>query len=104
MGDSCITVHLQRDLGCLQRHRLETATIHPPAFHPNGTLFMICNHMSITSASSWDEEWQPERGLGKSGGDRQRHWEDPTLWFDRRGNFHILYHVYCLLPYTDDKE
>lgn len=75
-----------------------------PAFHPNGTLFMICNHMSITSASSWDEEWQPERGLGKSGGDRQRHWEDPTLWFDRRGNFHILYHVYCLLPYTDDKE
>lgn len=74
------------------------------AFHPNGTLFLICNHMQITSASTWDQAWQPMRSLGKVGGDHNRHWEDPTLWFDRRGNFHILYHVYCLLPYSAGKE
>merc|ERR1711862_351522 len=51
-----------------------------------------------------DQEWAPMRSLQKSGGDRDRHWEDPTLWFDRRGNFHILYHVYCLLPYSAGKE
>jgi len=75
-----------------------------PAFHPNGTLFMICNHMYITSAPHWDGEWQRMRSLGKKGGDPDRHWEDPTLWFDRRGNFHILYHVFCLLPYNAHKE
>jgi len=75
-----------------------------PAFHPNGSLVLICNHMSMTSAPSWDAEWQPMRSLHKSGGDRDRHWEDPTLWFDRRGNWHILYHVYCLKPFSAHKE
>jgi len=27
-------------------------------------------------------------------------WQDPTLWFDRRGNFHILYHVFNFDPYS----
>lgn len=75
-----------------------------PAFHPNGTLFMICDHMFITSASSWEGEWQPKRHLGKPAGDPDRNWEDPTLWFDRRGNFHILYHVFCLKPFAAHKE
>jgi len=60
--------------------------------------------MYITSASSWDGEWQPMRSLHKTGGDPDRHWEDPTLWFDRRGNWHILYHVYCLKPFSEHKE
>lgn len=60
--------------------------------------------MSITSAPFWDKEFQKPRALGKHGGDPDRRWEDPTLWFDRRGNFHILYHVYCLKPYADKKE
>ena len=36
--------------------------------------------------------------------DKARHWEDPSLWFDARGNWHVLYHVYCLLPYAQRHE
>jgi len=32
------------------------------------------------------------RGLSLEGG---RQWEDPNLWFDKRGNWHIVFHVYC---------
>jgi hypothetical protein len=35
---------------------------------------------------------------------RQGNWEDPYLWFDARGNFHVLYHVYCLDPYEKHNE
>jgi hypothetical protein len=26
------------------------------------------------------------------------------LWFDARGNFHVVYHVYCLDPYAAHNE
>ena len=39
--------------------------------------------------------WTAQRALGKG-----EHWEDPTLWFDRRGNFHVIFHVYSLLPFS----
>ena len=75
-----------------------------PAFHPNGSLFVVCNHMQLTHASAWDAgDWAPQRSMGVtppgSGG-----WEDPTLWFDRRGNWHVLYHVYKLKPFKDHDE
>jgi len=75
-----------------------------PAFHPNGTLFVVCDHISMTYASSWNGTWSPKRIMGHPHDDRQRHWEDPFLWFDRRGNWHVMYHVYCLLPYSSGKE
>jgi hypothetical protein len=103
-----------------------------PAFHPNGSLFVICNHMQLTRASGWGAgDWTPQRSMGTtpagSGG-----WEDPTLWFDRacqqtpavyqpsmhqrwcsvrsallptgRGNWHALYHVYKTQPFKDHQE
>ena len=50
------------------------------AFHPNGTLFAICNNGHTISRSShgWDGEWSPLRMLGTPmpghGG-----WEDPLF-------------------------
>lgn len=75
-----------------------------PAFHPNGTLFCICNHLDITYASSWNSTWAPLRNIGHPSDDPDRHWEDPFLWFDRGGNWHILYHVYCLKRFEANKE
>jgi hypothetical protein len=75
-----------------------------PAFHPNGTLFAVCNHLQMTHAKTWQDEWTPLATIGAPTDDKDRKWEDPFLWFDRRGNWHILYHVYCLLPYSAHKE
>ena len=66
------------------------------AFHPNGTLFAVCgNGDALTSAPSRHGAWTAQRALGK-----EKHWEDPTLWFDRRGNFHVIFHVYSLQPFA----
>jgi len=82
-----------------------------PAYHPNGTLFVVCNHNQMThlmpgKGALRNGDWaQLSTPLDPSScGDKDRHWEDPFLWFDRRGNWHIIYHVYCLLPYTVRKE
>lgn len=70
-----------------------------PAYHPNGTLFVVCNHLDITSVPDWDQgSWAPLRNMGNPP-KNLRNWEDPYLWFDVNGNFHVLYHVYCLEPY-----
>ena len=70
------------------------------AFHPNGTLFVVCgNGAELRSAPSRAGPWSPVRiPLPRGAG-----WEDPTLWFDRRGNFHVINHVYSLAPYSAGK-
>jgi hypothetical protein len=74
-----------------------------PAYHPNGSLYVICNHNQITHIPPGDEAlrrgaWTPLRlsldphAPGAAGcGDPARSWEDPHLWFDSRGNWHIVY-------------
>jgi hypothetical protein len=72
------------------------------AFHPNGTLFMVChNGAELVSAAKWDGAWMKVVAptFHKPSG-----WEDPTLWFDRRGNFHVIFHVYALEPYAKHNE
>jgi len=69
------------------------------AFHPNGTLFMVCeNGAFLVSAPSRRGPYADGAALPR--GSLNGGWEDPTLWFDRRRNFHILYHVYSLDPYA----
>ena len=49
-----------------------------PAFHPNGTLFVVCNHFDLTHTltdDGWRGEWAPLRSMTKTGGDTARHWE-----------------------------
>ena len=69
------------------------------AYHPNGTLFVVCGNghaitraTSPTSTPAWESTWSPQVPLTPHG--EAGNWEDPDLWFDRRENFHILYHVY----------
>lgn len=77
-----------------------------PAYHPNGTLFVVCNHLDITVATDdWEGGWSPLRSIGHPGPySRPGNYEDPYLWFDIHGNFHIMYHVYCLDPYQAHNE
>lgn len=82
-----------------------------PAFHPNGTLFVVCNQFQLTSihpdALRRDTgEWTPLRssGLDAPKPEDGRHWEDAFLWFDSRGHWHILYHCYCLEPFAAHNE
>lgn len=50
-----------------------------PAYHPNGTLFVVCNHLDITYAlDDWEGDWAPLRSMGHPGpGSRVGHYEDP---------------------------
>ena len=54
-----------------------------PAFHPNGTLFSVCNHLDITYTTTndgWKGDWAPLRNMHANFKDKDRHWEDPFLW------------------------
>jgi len=77
-----------------------------PAYHPNGTLFVVCNHLDITyAAADWEGEWAALRSMGHPGnGSRAGHYEDPYLYFDAAGHFHVIYHVFCLDPYEAHNE
>eukprot|EP00656_Telonema_subtile_P035558 TRINITY_DN39534_c0_g1_i1.p1 TRINITY_DN39534_c0_g1~~TRINITY_DN39534_c0_g1_i1.p1 ORF type:complete len:372 (+),score=51.01 TRINITY_DN39534_c0_g1_i1:204-1319(+) len=79
-----------------------------PAYHPNGTLYVICNHVEITNAVTQAGvivSWTALRKIGSPGPQsRSGNYEDPFLWFDRRGNWHIIYHVFCLDPFDAHNE
>ena len=66
-----------------------------PAVHPNGTLFVACTWFlmsAATPAGPWTQAG-PIQLRGKRGA-----WEDPFLFFDRRGGWHVVAHVYSGTP------
>ena len=70
------------------------------AFHPNNTLFVVCgNGHALYAADRWDGVWRLVTALTTP-----PKWEDPTLWFDRRGNWHIIYHVWAADPFEKHNE
>ena len=71
------------------------------AFHPNGTLFAVCgNGHTLTWAHSFNGSWSGQRAIAG----KPPRWEDPCLWFDRHGHWHILFHVYSLAPFRQHHE
>eukprot|EP00040_Diaphanoeca_grandis_P017582 m.91933 g.91933 ORF g.91933 m.91933 type:complete len:536 (-) comp26511_c1_seq1:143-1750(-) len=66
-----------------------------PAVHPNGTVFLACT-WTLRSSTSIQGPWENEIAITPSNHSKRPNgvWEDPFLFFDRRGNFHILAHVY----------
>eukprot|EP01062_Namystynia_karyoxenos_P021972 TRINITY_DN183_c1_g1_i1.p1 TRINITY_DN183_c1_g1~~TRINITY_DN183_c1_g1_i1.p1 ORF type:complete len:423 (+),score=140.41 TRINITY_DN183_c1_g1_i1:65-1270(+) len=76
-----------------------------PAFHPNGTLYCVCNSGGFQvwrtddpAAGDWAKLGAldfPASWGGKGSPDAEylRN-EDPYLYFDRSGNFHLLVHRY----------
>ena len=72
-----------------------------PTLHPNGTLFLACA-WSMRRASSPYGPWSPSWPIGGAKVGRcwdNKCWEDPYLWFDVRGNWHILAHAYTQSTY-----
>jgi hypothetical protein len=66
------------------------------AFHPNGTLFLVCgNGDHVVSTPSRHGPFTD--GVRLPRGPR---WEDPTLWFDKRKNVHIIFHVFSVAPFA----
>jgi len=77
-----------------------------PFVHPtNGTLFLACTwklyRSSPAGAGPADAgfTWGDPIAITGEGGRPLGTWEDPFLWIDRRGHFHILSHVYRSAPY-----
>ena len=64
-----------------------------PALHPNGTLFLACTWFMMSAPSPLGP-WSSPIPIKSVGARPLGAWEDPYLWFDARGNFHILAHVY----------
>ena len=70
-----------------------------PMRHPNGTVYLGCT-WSLRRAkqpdlSRWSKAWSIAPKSGRTW--LNRSWEDPFLWVDARGNWHVLAHTY-----TDD--
>ena len=73
-----------------------------PARHPNGTLYLFCTwsiraSQSGTPEGPWDAPVAVHPPTSKA-----RHWEDPFLWIDARGHFHVLSHTWSALPYPSN--
>ena len=71
-----------------------------PLLHPNGTTFLGCT-WSLRRAprpeGPWSKAWSiaPKNAHGRTW--LGRSWEDPYIWVDARGHWHLLAHTY-----TDD--
>ena len=68
-----------------------------PWVHKNGTIFIVCG-ASLKRATSIHGPWETVALINPSGTRVSGHYEDPYLYIDRRGHFHLLYHVYETHP------
>ena len=71
-----------------------------PAVHPNGTVYLACA-WSLRRAPSPEGPWTPSWPIAGAQTGRiwlGKSWEDPFLWFDKRGYWHILAHAYTMEP------
>jgi hypothetical protein len=73
-----------------------------PLMAPNGTLFLFCT-WSIRKSESGDPRgpWTHPIAVSPPSAANRR-WEDPFLFIDARGNFHLLSHTYSMLPYPSN--
>ena len=73
-----------------------------PVLHPNGTLFLFCT-WSIRASGSGSPRgpWGPATAV-RPPNTAARTWEDPFLWIDARGHFHVLSHTWSALPYPSN--
>ena len=76
-------------------------TPHPPGCnnpapwqHANGTFFMVCDGTRLIRAESVAGPWTTVVNNVSPGGGVPGTYEDPYLYVDARGNWHIIYHVY----------
>ena len=73
-----------------------------PFIHPtNGTIFLVCNQRQLLRSDSITGPWIDV--VYTSGNELFNHsdgpkgsYEDPNLYIDHRGHFHVLWHVYSV--------
>lgn len=80
--------------GPFERVNLSVANCNNPSpvRHPNGTWFLVCHHYDVYRAASFRGPWtKVPTELGPlPNGDGA---EDPYLWIDVAGNFHVMFHA-----------
>jgi len=67
-----------------------------PTVAPNGTWYIVCGSDLLTAAT-YAGPWAavPGANIGGATGPRvPGNYEDPFLYIDPRGNWHVIYHVY----------
>jgi len=61
--------------------------------HPNQTWFLYCDSNTLYSAPTLWGPWKNTNINVRKGG-VPGNYEDPFLYLDSRGNWHVIYHVY----------
>ena len=61
-----------------------------PWVHRNGTIFIVCGG-DVKKSDSIEGPWEKVTSFSHSGGPAGN-WEDPYLYTDKRGHFHLIYH------------
>jgi hypothetical protein len=71
-----------------------------PLLHPNGTWFLVCSNGAFVMfrAPALEGPWTHVTDIPTRGGPAPGAWEDPFLYLDPRGNFHLLAHVWSNVP------
>jgi hypothetical protein len=92
------TIHVSTSLNGpwepLSQNTLPGCNNPAPWVHPNGTLFSVCSkHNDLLRADSISGPWTNIANVIPMGGPGGSY-EDPFLYTDFRGNFHVLFHVY----------
>lgn len=65
-----------------------------PWVHPNGTIYVVCRP-KIYRAEDLTSGWVYVADVPTHGGSGPNQ-EDPFLWTDTRGNWHVIFHTYDL--------
>lgn len=73
-----------------------------PAVYPNGTLYVVCHNdqtLILWRAAAWNATWEVLWDVSDYRPAVPGNCEDPFLFFDASGNFHIVAHCYTCYWY-----
>jgi hypothetical protein len=94
------TIHVSRSLygpwEPLQNNTLPSCNNPAPFVHSNGTIFIVCN-LHLYRTESIRTNWTLVSNVSAPNGP-QAIYEDPYLYVDHRGHFHLLFHAYKTFP------
>lgn len=94
------TIHISKSLNGpwkpLSPNTLGGCNNPAPWVHPNATIFIVCGN-SLKRSESIEGPWREVTTFSHAGGPKGAY-EDPFLFTDIAGHFHLIYHVYT----TDD--
>jgi hypothetical protein len=89
---------LQNDLGQIDTPSGTGCNNPAPWQHPNGTIFCLCNSGALLRSEKLVGPWQFVSAVHLGNEHVPGSYEDPDLYTDSHGYFHILFHVYSSQP------